>query len=553
VPGGGGRLRFSHVLIRDALYEDLPVPRRVALHRRIGAALEDAYGHNPEPHFAELAHHYAEAGAAYRDKAIHYAWRAGDQAASQLAYEEAARHYRSALALADAQAADPSRSAELLLSLGDVLSRAGDGTAAKDAFGRAAATAERAGDSERLARAALGYGGRFVWARDRELVPLLERALAAVGPADSPARVRLLTSLASAIREDPSRERRVALADEGITMARRLGDPATLAHALAGQWPAVSSAHNLRTRMGTADELVALADAMGDRERAYLAHEYRLNTYWGLGDRAGMDVELEALESIAEELRQPPQRWHLTCVQAAVALMEGRLETAEELIDESVELGERAQSWNAEVSRRNQLFILRRAQGRLDELVDVLARSVREYPSLIRFACALAHTHAELGHEHEARDGLHELLTRDLAARHLDEEWLLALSLLPATCAFLGDMDAAERLYDILLPFEDLYVQAPIEAVFGAVARGLGELAATAGRVDDAERHFQAAIETESRMRARPWLAHAQHDLAELLAARGDRERAQGLAHEALASYRELGMQSWAERVAPLS
>jgi tetratricopeptide (TPR) repeat protein len=365
--------------------------------------------------------------------------------------------------------------------------------------------------------------------------------------------VRLLTSLASAIRGDPSRERRVALADEGVAMARRIGDPATLAHALAGQWPAVSSAHNMKTRMATADELIALADATGDRERAYLAHEYRLNTYWGLGDRAGMDVELEVLESIVDELRQPPQRWHFTCVKAAVALMEGRLETAEALIARSVELGERAQSWNAEVSRRNQLFILRRAQGRLDELVDVLARSVREHPALIRFQCALAHAHAELGNEREARAALDALLAIDLATRHIDEEWLLAVSLLPGPCAVLGDVDAAQRLYEILLPLEGLYVQAPVEAVFGAVARGLGQLAATAGRLDDAERHLEAAIETELRMRARPWLAHAQHDLAEVLAAGGDRERAQGLAREALVTYRELGMRSWAERVAPLS
>jgi len=39
VPEASGRLRFSHILIRDALYEDLPAPRRLRLHprRRRGA------------------------------------------------------------------------------------------------------------------------------------------------------------------------------------------------------------------------------------------------------------------------------------------------------------------------------------------------------------------------------------------------------------------------------------------------------------------------------------------------------------------------------------
>jgi hypothetical protein len=103
------------------------------------------------------------------------------------------------------------------------------------------------------------------------------------------------------------------------------------------------------------------------------------------------------------------------------------------------------------------------------------------------------------------------------------------------------------------LPFDRLYAQAPVEAVFGSVARGLGVLAATAGRYDDAEAHFEAAVEIERRMGARPWLAHAQHDYAAMLAGRGDGERARGFAREALAGYRELGMDSWADRVAPLS
>ena len=44
-------------------------------------------------------------------------------------------------------------------------------------------------------RAALGYGGRLVWDVSRDdpsIVPLLERALAAIGEEESPLRVRLL-------------------------------------------------------------------------------------------------------------------------------------------------------------------------------------------------------------------------------------------------------------------------------------------------------------------------------------------------------------------------
>ena len=73
VPNAPGRLRFSHVLIRDALYESIPAPRRMRLHRAIGQALEMLYSANPEPHLAEVAHHFLAGGTAVREKAIEYA------------------------------------------------------------------------------------------------------------------------------------------------------------------------------------------------------------------------------------------------------------------------------------------------------------------------------------------------------------------------------------------------------------------------------------------------------------------------------------------------
>jgi class 3 adenylate cyclase/tetratricopeptide (TPR) repeat protein len=67
VPGAPGRLRFSHVLIRDTLYDGLGAARRVRLHRRAAEALEDVYGDSLERHeeaperVLALARHWSEA------------------------------------------------------------------------------------------------------------------------------------------------------------------------------------------------------------------------------------------------------------------------------------------------------------------------------------------------------------------------------------------------------------------------------------------------------------------------------------------------------------
>jgi tetratricopeptide (TPR) repeat protein len=162
VPGAPGRVRFGHVLIRDTLYEELTAARRMQLHREVGEALEAAYASDPEPHLAELAQHFvAAAPIGSRDKALAYERRAGDRAAAQLAFEEAARHYEIALTLVD----DERGRCELLLAVGDAEARAGDTPASKDAFREAAELADRAGLPQHLARAAIGYGGRFGWAR----------------------------------------------------------------------------------------------------------------------------------------------------------------------------------------------------------------------------------------------------------------------------------------------------------------------------------------------------------------------------------------------------
>src|SRR5204863_8087052 len=92
--GPPGRYAFAHALIRETLYASLSGPRRVGLHRRIGAILEERHGDDPDPPLGELAYHFVEAaepGAA--TKAVDYSTRAARRALAALAYEEAARHF----------------------------------------------------------------------------------------------------------------------------------------------------------------------------------------------------------------------------------------------------------------------------------------------------------------------------------------------------------------------------------------------------------------------------------------------------------------------------
>jgi len=122
-------------------------------------------------------------------------------------------------------------------------------------------------------------------------------------------------------------------------------------------------------------------------------------------------------------------------------------------------------------------------------------------------------------------------------------------------CTSLGDTRRAGKLYELLLPYAGCNVLAYPELSLGSASRYLGLLASTLSRWAEAERHFDAAIEMNAQMGARPWSSHTQHDYARMLLARGeasDRERALELIAGTLTTYLELGMESWAEKASEL-
>jgi len=550
VPGAIGRIRFAHALIRDAAYHRMTRSRRVQLHRQVGEALEILYSSDLDPHLAELAYHFFE-GAAGGDgqKAVDFAQRAGARAVTLLAYEEAVRLYEMAIeALGPNGAATPRLRCELLLALADAQGRAGDGPGAKSTFLRAAELARSAGLPEMLARGAVGYGGRFLWTHaltDERLVPLLEDGLSALGDADSVLRVQLLTRLSAALRHGPSRERRERVAEEAVEIARRIGDSATLAYALTGREAALHAPDNALSRLAGGEEIVSLVAETGDRERLFDGHEHSFWAAWELGDPARRSVELASMARAAEELRQPAQLWMLAVAQTTLALSQGRFTEAPGLIERAAAIGKPVLAWGAEATRKMQLFLLRREQGRLDGFERDVRDYAHEFPSPLVHRAVLAYTYVSLERTEDAEALLRELTSRNLSDWHVDEEWLVSICLLAETCAILGDTEPAPLLYDLLLPLGSLNAIAVPEISLGSTSRPLGILATLLGRFDEAARHFEEAMRMDERMGARPFLAHTHEEYTRMLLkrnAQGDRERAEELLSRAEATYRELGM-----------
>jgi class 3 adenylate cyclase len=539
-----GRFTFAHALIGHSLYQGMGATRRCRAHRRVAEALEALCGDDPGERIPELAGHWLAARVpAESARIIEYARRAGDHALERLAPDEAARWYEQALVLAEEVKADRRVRGELLIAMGVAQRQAGDDRFRATLFD-AAALAQSLGDTDALVRAALANNRGDVSTAgqvDTERLAVLESALAAIDPADSPARARLLATVALESNYAGDWKRRLALSDEALAIARRLGDPVTLAAVFTLRHEAIRLPHTLEERLADTAEHLEVAERLGDPlQRAFAAH-WRVRACWETGDMA----EVDRYMAVVDELGMLNQylKWNASAQWTYRLLLEGRTEEAEQRAYEAFLVGQAAGQPDVPAVLAAQLVNIRTDQGRLGELEPMLQQAVVDNPGIPGFRGLLAHTYCELDRFDDARVLFEREAANDFADFAYDAIWLCSFVLLAEVCAQLGDAERAHGLYDRLAPWRH-QVAFSGASVYGSVAHYLGQLAAVGGRYDEAEVDFAAGASRHEQMGAAVFLARTRLSWARMLARRGapgDRRRAGTLASEALATARRLG------------
>jgi len=537
-----GRYSFSHALIRETLYEGMSEARRTRIHRRVGDALEGA---GAGRHLNELALHFTRA-AEPRDaeRAIRYALRAGEQATAMLAHEEAADHYASALDVLERTEPDALRKrCELLLALGEAQVRSGERPLAWQTLREAAAVAAQLGDSTSLARAAIGASRRYVQPPgvvDEELIAMLEQAVAMTTEERTVMRVRLLGRLCGALYYSPHRERMKELSAEATAIAAELADPEARALAAAARRRAFWGPAHVHQRLSDSTELLRCAREAGDVELTLQGHAWLVVDLLEHGDSEGVEAQLEAFNAGAQRLRQPLYLWNAAIWRAMRALLEGRLEQADELASDALAAGLHGEGVTALQYYEIQLLAIRREQGRIAELEQPARDLVTANPHLPAWRAALATLLCEAGRLQEARREFEALAANDFAGIPQDGDWMIAITLLADSCTELGDAERAAQLYELLLPHGASNVVIGLGAVcLGSAARYLGRLASAMGRRTTAIEHLRSALDANAALKAPVALAHTQLDYARVL---GPGPEAQALVAAATRTADELGL-----------
>jgi class 3 adenylate cyclase/DNA-binding CsgD family transcriptional regulator/tetratricopeptide (TPR) repeat protein len=550
VPGPGLSHRFTHELVRRALADGLTSLRRAELHLAVAEALERVHAALPARVLPDLAHHFTLAAAVGgREQAVRYNVRAAEAASASLAFEDAAARLGAALALG---VDDDEERARLELERGIAHQRAGQTPEALAAFTAAAEIARARGDPELLARAALGYedAANQPMATDETAIALLREALEGVAAGDSALRARVLSALSRALVFVGEEEEARALRADAAAMARRLGDPATLAKILIQE--EIRNVHVPRE-----DELERLTEArdlaleLRDADVLLEAMWRRVATLAGLGELHEARRECGNLRRVAEEARQPVKLNAAALFGSALALCDGKLDEAEQLAEEAEEWT-RLMRLPTSGEYGVQLFGIRREQGRLEELRPIVELLARSPDGAHTWRPGLVALLVELGMEDEARAEL-ERLRADRFREVTTALGTAALVYLSDACSALWDADSAALLYPQLEPLAARTVLiGQLVACYGAADRYLGMLAAVLSDWDTAEAHFEYGLYLNRKTAAHTWTAHTAYQYARMLLHRGraiDRTRAGELLTEAAELSARFGLAALQSRV----
>jgi DNA-binding CsgD family transcriptional regulator/tetratricopeptide (TPR) repeat protein len=535
--------RFTHEIVRRALYDRLSGLRRAELHLRVAEALEGA-GTASDRALADLAHHFgAAAPFGGAERAIDYNLRAARAASAGLAFDDAATRLRTAIEIG---IEDESERACLLLELGAASHRAGRAADALEAIAAAAEIARALGGAELLARAAIGYE-EACWRPglvSRDSVELLEEALATVGEESEELRIGLLAGLARALDFQGERERGAIVRESAVALARGHGDSAGLARVLVRSYWARGTTP-LEEILAMLTEARDLAEELGDAEIHTEAMAWRVPTFVALGDLESARVEVAAQREMAERAAQPFMRHVAEHYGSAIALCDGDLAGAEAMAARSHEWGRLLTGRDASGVYGIQMFGVRREQGRLAELAPAIRILAGEAEREGPWGPGLVAVLAELGMEREARRELSRIASEGIDGFRASL-WLAALAYLTDACAALGDEAMAAIVYPELeqLAGANLMI-GHLVACYGVADRYLGMLAATLGEPGRAEEHFERAMELNRRMGASTWVAHSAYEYGRFLLGRGrgSRDRAQALLGEAAGLAERIGME----------
>jgi DNA-binding SARP family transcriptional activator len=442
--------RFTHELVRRAVYDRISGIRRPELHLRVGEALERTHADDPDRVLLDLAHHFTLAApVAGAERAVEYNLRASKAAIGAAAYGEAATRLSAALELGSA---DPRERLRVQVQLAHLLHEAG-----------------RVQEAEQL------IDGAF-------------EAATALGERGVAARVRLHRAHWRMDSLNAHPEGLQALSEEAVETFRELGDARGVADAERHVAHALRRLGRMERAGAALERALAAAAASGDRLVRREVIGSLCFILWS-GPAPASEAIARCEEFLASNRTDPALGAAVGRSLSALYAMAGRFDEAREQLDRSGpildELNVEAQSW-----------IYRQAAAEAKELIGDRAGAEQELIAQWRrfsgaghapdsnLALQAAHRLAFMCCDERRWDDAERYLaqSRDLAEpRHFTQVLVLGLASrarLAAHLSSLGDaLRLATRAVEVAREGDMLNVTARAWLALAEVRRERGETA----------------------------------------------------------------------------
>ena len=543
-----GQFRFSHVLVRDAIYEGVPRSERSGHHANLGQAFLDGAGEDA----LMLAAQHALLGLPISDAST-----TDELVARAMRALERERAFDRAFALW--QQADGARARGLLrahepkrrLEAAGLARAAGRFAEARRICEVVLAQARAEVDRGLLAQAALELGAALrPGIVDTTLVTALEEARQLLPPEQDELGCLVLARLAAALQPAPDPEEPIAMARSAIAEARKLDRPELLREVLFFAGAALVDFAPPMERKSAALELLRLSEATQHHARALQATLRLALEHASAGEFGAFSEDVDRALALSDALgRAPRYRWRPLLLVSMRAAARGEFDESERALVEVEQLGALCDDPSLKMtlaSHRLLTLELQRRDAEVDALLPALEELMLDAPlgpsvlGLFRLNVS-----ARKGDTAGARAALGKI--EPFFERFKGDADFSAL--LAEGVALVGSDALRSALRESMAGGSpELSMGHVVMVYMGPAARVLAALDAALGDTESAALRLHACLATVESRGHRPWVAQVAHDLGLLLHRVGRAEEARPHLERAARLAAELGMHALARQ-----
>jgi hypothetical protein len=352
----------------------------------------------------------------------------------------------------------------------------------------AIALARREEDLVRLAAAAAAATDGSVWMPQQwndvpeDTIEDLRWAMAQLPHGDSAERCRVMLALAVLLYYDPSAQAELlALADEGVAMARRIADPGLLAWSTMTAWKALWTPAHGDARLALAREALDATRDAGDTDAEAVASVVLTGSLLEMGDRTAYVDVAAATDRLASRRRNAYAQVALRWIDLSLASLRRDETAVERIAGELHTLRPRRNVGNEALHLMGIHLMSHMWDERIGELIEPITQAMAIADNDMAADVLLLAT---------ARAGDPTRLRADLVTavlRHGDT-WSTATTWcsVAEAVAVAGDAPVAEQVAALLGPLRGRMAISGISTVMGPVDGYLALALAAAGRRSEA-------------------------------------------------------------------